>query len=120
MTSEDSPAVLRVSLVPMAPKVVKIIYDQGLFPLPERKQKIKFDAGWLHRFSALNMKFILNADEDMKGQIMVLWLGNQLLLILPERQIVYIKFSLLLFCTFRNWNHTWFCHFLIWADIWSG
>lgn len=88
----------------MASKVIKIIYDQDLFHLPEREQKVKFNAGWLHKLSALNTELILNASEDMKGQIMFLWLGSHLFLILPEGQIGYIPFNWLLFYTFRNWN----------------
>lgn len=88
----------------MAPKVIKIIYDQGLFHLPERQQKVKFDAGLLHKLSALKTEFTLNANEDMKGQIIFLWLGNHLFLILPKGQIAYIQFNWLLFYTFRNWN----------------
>lgn len=77
----------------MSPKVIKIIYDQGLFQLPEREQNAKFNPGLLLRLSALNTEFILNANEDVKGQIMFLWLGNHFFLILPEGQIGYIRFS---------------------------
>lgn len=72
----------------MAPTVIQIIYDQGLFHLPKGRRKVKFNDVWLHRFSALDTEFILNTNEDMKkGQMMFLCLDNHLFLILPEGQI---------------------------------
>lgn len=79
MFNEESPDITESDLTALkrkylciTPKVIKIIYDQSLFHLPEREQKDKFDAGWLNRLSASDPVFILNANEDTKGQIMFL------------------------------------------------
>lgn len=100
----------------MASKVIKIIYDQSPFHLPEREQKAKFDAGWSNRLSAFDTDFILNANEDMKGQTMFLWLGNHLFLILPEGQIVNL---INYYSTFSETGTNYrFYSFLNWTGIW--
>lgn len=111
MISKEFPAVteseltaLKIKYLWVAPTVIKIIYDQSRFHLPGGRQKVKFDAVWLCRFSTLDREFILNTNEDLNRDIMFIWLGNHLFLILPEGQTRYIQFNWLLLHTFRMWK----------------
>lgn len=97
MISKEFPAVtegdltaLKIKYLWMAPTMIKIIYDQSRFHLPEGRQKVKFDAVWLCRFSTLDIEFILNTSEDLNRDIMFIWRGNHLFLILSEGQTGYI------------------------------
>lgn len=100
MISKEFPAVtesdltaLKIKYLWMAPTVIKIIYDQSLFHLPEGRQKVKFDAVLLCTFSTLDTEFILNTNEDLNGEITCIWLDNHLFLIILEEQSRYIQFN---------------------------
>lgn len=117
MISKEFPAVtesdltaLKVKYLWMAPTVIKIIYDQSLFHLPEGRQKVKFDAVWLCTFSTLDTEFILNTNEDLNGEITCIWLDNHLFLIILEEQTRYIQFNWLWLYVFRTWKELQFSY----------